>query len=254
MPCEVTLESLPAGYAVTEGQKGQPVLVRLCAFLSSEDGDRLITCLEGLPSRLLSKAGIGIPPSMVDHLLGIIRPDKTATLYVNELSLSMKVQVKRSMKAGQPVFADDMADIESIDLGGVDVPPDTGVVFLFSVGWRQGLFYDLLPLAPPTRSPRDYDLRTRLGQLYRYLKSQHVYKIGQDEWGRLIETGWFPFVTLKTSTVQQIIARVRNAWNVDELVPDIADEVNALMPRLKERWASNSYFSDHYDVLEVSGE
>lgn len=39
------------------------------------------------------------------------------------------------------VIMDDIVDITSAELG-VEVPPDAGVVIVFSWGWRKGLFYD----------------------------------------------------------------------------------------------------------------
>jgi hypothetical protein len=74
------------GVAAKARRKGETASVRVTGFLSSEDGQELITHLEQFPSTLLLKAvGTKVPPSHVDNLLAIVRRDKTATVYVNEL-------------------------------------------------------------------------------------------------------------------------------------------------------------------------
>ncbi|HUU98247.1 MAG TPA: hypothetical protein VM487_21145 [Phycisphaerae bacterium] len=250
MPYQVTFEMLPVGYAASAKKRdAETADVSTRGFLSSEDGDLFITLLEGFPNHCLALLPKRVPPSTVDHMLAIVRADKTATVYVNEIQMRVKVQVKRSLKAGEAVFKDDIADVERLGLPGIKVPADAGVVFFFSVGWRRGLFYDLLPVLPKDGVPRDYDLEVRLGQLYQYLEFQEVYKITEPEWRVLVGKGWFPFVALKASTVKEMIAHVRNDWDVDDLLSKIAEEVRRLLATLRERWSTNRFFSPHYDVL-----
>lgn len=79
MPFEIKLDDLPAGYTLSAARKGEKVNVAVRDFTSSEDGDQFIKCLEGFPSQILSKLpkSANITPSVVDHLLAIIRKDKT---------------------------------------------------------------------------------------------------------------------------------------------------------------------------------
>ena len=61
------------------------VRVRCTEFVSSEDGQELIRRLEGFPTELLGMVaaqGRVVAPSQVDHLLAVIRPDRTGTVYV----------------------------------------------------------------------------------------------------------------------------------------------------------------------------
>src|SRR2546423_1709037 len=139
MPVELQLDGVPAGYTVTGARQGElcPVIVR--EFTSSEDGDLFISRLEGLPSELIGllPPEIRIRCSMVDNLLAIIRRDRSATLYVNELPIKLGVRAKRAIQAGQSILADDIADIETFEFLGVEIPQDAGVVVLFSQGWRK---------------------------------------------------------------------------------------------------------------------
>ena len=64
-----------------------------------------------------------------------------------------------------PVNKDDVADVERLDIG-LTIPADAGFIFLFSVGWRKGLFYDYGPLLKPHAQLRPYDVPSVLGQAY----------------------------------------------------------------------------------------
>src|SRR5579871_4604661 len=100
MSAEVILDSVPIGIAV-ESSRGESVRVQPIGFLSSEDGQQLIRQLEKLPSTLLMKAvGNRVSPSQVDNLLAIVRRDKTATVYVNELQPQVISKIAKAKARG----------------------------------------------------------------------------------------------------------------------------------------------------------
>jgi DNA-binding NtrC family response regulator len=51
--------------------------------------------------------------------------------------------------ADEAVCLDDIADMRRLALQNLVIPKCAGVIFLFSVGWRKGYFYDLRPLRRP---------------------------------------------------------------------------------------------------------
>ena len=97
MPFEIAFEELPAGYAETSARRGDQVMVSRAGFYSSEDGDELITRLEGLPQQIISLIPSTLPilPSMVHVLLALIRKDKTARVYLNDVNMIGQVRVKK---------------------------------------------------------------------------------------------------------------------------------------------------------------
>lgn len=233
-------------------------MVQLCTteFCSSEDGDHFIRRLEGIPSAILAKLPSETPtrPSTVDHLLAIIRKDKTAAIYINELNIVGKMQAKRELKQGDPIFSNDIADIKAIRFENVDIPSDAGVVFLFSAGWRKGLFFDLAPIQPQHGGVRTYDLSIALGQLYNYLMFQDFFKIPESTWNKISSQGWFPFISLRTETVQEIINYANAEWNLDELLNKISEEVKCGLPNWYKTWENNNHFSQHCNALGVAVE
>jgi hypothetical protein len=249
VPTEVILNEVPVGVAARTSRKGETASVRVTGFLSSEDGQELITHLEQFPSTLLMKAvGTRVPPSQVDNLLAIIRRDKTATVYVNELQPQLISKVARAKERGEAVFRDDIVDITSAELG-VDVPADAGVVIVFSWGWRRGLFYDFCPLGPDAR-PRAFDLPAVLGELYARLLFQERYRISDDEWARLFGCNWFPFAGLGNETIGLMLTHLRAGWDMEELTPRVAEEVRGKAPSFLQAWLQHPALATHAPILE----
>jgi hypothetical protein len=250
MPYQITLNSLPAGYAASSFKKGEKAQVIVREFISSEDGDLFISRLEGLPSEIINQIdpSIGIQPGIIDHLLVIIHQDRTAIVYINELQISITLRSKRDLKAGDIVRSDDVAHIEQLDIVGIEIPEDAGFIFIFSLGWRKGFFYDLQPLSGKV-SKQEYSFNKVCGQYYSYLNFQHLFKISESEWNAFFDQSWFPFVSLKDETIKRMISFIRNNWNIDDFLDDIANEVSEMAPSMLSRWKNNKSIEPHFDLL-----
>lgn len=118
--------------------------------------------LENLQRGLLDKIPGLPPPGRIENLLILIHRDLSGTAYVNELALTLQVRAARAVKAGDPVYLSDIADIISVK-PDIDIPDDSGVVMIRSVGWRRSLFYDLEPLLP-SGTPRSYAIDALLAR------------------------------------------------------------------------------------------
>lgn len=254
MPFEVKFAHLP-GISVEAAPRGATsVKVQAIGFASAEDGDVLIRHLEGFGSDLLAMLPEHATPGQVNHLLAIIRRDRSATVYLNEVSPIGEIQPKRGIAKGDPVFSDDVADIRRLTFEGVEVPKDAGVVYIFCVGWRRAMFFDLLPLNPLVPTDRDYDLGVQLARHYAYLLFQERFKITPAEWDALLAAQWFPFVTLRAATIRSMLGQASNGWPLDDLVEPVASEVRAQVPALLERWRRVAPFQSHLPFLEQAAE
>src|SRR5208282_1987613 len=137
MSYEICFENVPVGICVTAARGGEKVKVRAIEFVSEEDGDTLIDRLEWIGSEILGKLPQNgqIPlffPDQIQHLLAIIRRDRTATVYVNELQTLGLARVKREFTLGDAVFLDDIAGVHRLAFKDVTIPKDAGVVFIFA--------------------------------------------------------------------------------------------------------------------------
>ena len=249
MPYEIDMNELPAGYVLTPARAGEHAKVVYCEFTSTEDGQYFIKRLEGSINNILEKLPREFSPSQVDHLLVVYQSDKKATVYVNELSFELSIRTARAVEAGQEVRKSDIADIESFQLG-VEIPDDASFLFLFSVGWRRGLFYDFGPTLGAYRSRRQYSISDVLAQAYSHVLFQEIFGILDEEWSTLFSAKWFPFAGLSNETIEGLLSHIRSDWDPDEKLDDIASELECRLLQMLDDWGKKSIFMPHIEILE----
>jgi hypothetical protein len=247
------------GHAAEAAKAGDSfVLVAPMEFVSSEDGQRLIKVLEVFVDHVLrllaAQCGVTVWRSQVDHLLAIVNRDRTATVYLNELPQRVGIQALRPIKPGEPVAKNDIADIERVDLGGVTVPSDSGMLFFFSVGWRRAVFYDFGPLNPNEEVRRTFDCPVVLAQLYARVLFQERFGILESEWESLFAAKLFPFVGLRNETIDAILSHLRFGWDLSVLSDAIVAETRQRLPCFLESWRRHPVFIPHISFLERAAE
>jgi len=252
MPVEIDLNYLPAGYAENSIQGEGTVKVSHYGFYSSEDGDELIKRLEGLPQEIISLIPSHRPilPSMIDTLLAIIKKDKTAQVYLNEVKLEAQVRVKKGVKKGESITDDNILDMGKIKIPDLKIPEEAGLIFVFSVGWRKGFLYDLGPLHGDPPKKRDYDIEELLGSIYAYLIFQERFKINEKTWEIIFEQKWFPFSHLDNDLIKEMILYAGEGWNIDSLLPKLADNTKRLLETNHLTKQKTTYFNEHEDIFE----
>jgi len=162
MPIKFQLNERLAGFALNTPSSGQPVQVLYRELVSPTDSLHLQNRLDQLQGCLFSKI-LGLPPPyLIDHLLVVIDQDLSGIAYVNELQITAKVRANRAVEAGAPIYAGEISDISSLDLG-VEIAIDAAVVLFRSFGWKRSLFFDFGPLKPDF-GPRSYSLDRALAQ------------------------------------------------------------------------------------------
>jgi len=256
MPFEIILDKLPAGYVAHSVKPGEPLLVQVTEFLSSEDGENLITKLEGLPQDLLSKISLKIPvqPSQVDTFLAIIRKDKKVTIYLNEIRPILSTRIKTCCKKGDLIVKNQVLDVGRARFEDLEIPKDAGVMYVFSVGWRRGFFYDLSPVLEGLGQPRPFDFEELLGSLYSYLFFQERFKISEDSWEKLFQQKWFPFCHIDDDILRRLVRFAKDDLPIDGLLSRISGNVIRLLKEQPPCWRSNPIFADHDKILDTAVE
>jgi len=247
----IKLDHPPAGYSANEAKSGESVSLITREFTSSEDGDEFISRLDGIPTEIINllPKGQNIRCSTVDHMLAIFHKDGKCDVYLNEIDLIAKARVKKSIKKGDPVFEDDFADIVSLEFKNIEIPNDVGYFVILSKGWRKGFFFDFTPIVNNDYKI-EYDIWTSLGHFYNYLFFQDLHKISDDEWDKLFEKKWFPFIGLKKKTITSLLNYVKANWDCDELLVDIATEIEETLPEFISKWSNSHIFEEHIDLLK----
>ena len=253
MPFEIKLDMLPGGYSAASGRRGEQIPVITREFTSSEDGNLFISRLEGMPRNLLSKLpGIRInAEAALDHLFAIIRPDGATTVYLNDLPYTILARAKRTIKAGDPVMSDHILDVTKVKLTGITVPPEAGVMSVFSSGWRKGFYFDVGPIFGD-RVPRTYDIESVLGQYYAYLSYQHVFSMPDQVWDVFFHQSWFPFIHLNRATLRDMINWAESGYALDDKLDTVVVEVKESMSASLLGWKSRSIFSDHHELISTA--
>lgn len=162
MSVDFQLSERVVGFVANAAKEGDPVQVVCSEALTSLNGVHLTWRLEGLHNSLFAKVPNLPDPSAIHSLLVVIKPDLSATAYVNEIKPIASIKIARSVAAGEPIFVADILDMLSFDIG-VDIPPECGVVLVRSQGWRKALYYDLCPLGREAK-PRTADISTILAK------------------------------------------------------------------------------------------
>lgn len=250
MPLNIELEHRPAGYAMNKARKGEPVQITVREFISTEDGDLFIERLEGLPQTILNLVQEYKPvnPSVIDNMLVIYHPDDSAEIYINELDLIIKTRVKKQVSPGDQIFLNDIALIEALEFNNATIPPSAGILFIFSLGWRKGMFYDLSPLHGE-KTPRKYALSSLLGYYFAYLSQQKFFKINNDVWKILFEEKWFPFISLSIGFRERLISYAKAGWNPNDLLLESVTEIEGMLENIKDRWQKSFLFEPHMPLL-----
>jgi hypothetical protein len=254
MPFQITFDGLPAGYSVKSAREGEMSEFITREFTSSEDGERFISRLEGMPSDILNRLcpQDQIPYHRVHTMLAIIRKDLTATVFLNEeLKINLQMRAKKDVQAGQPVFDDDFTGIESLTFVDITIPEDAGFLFINSRGWRKSLFFDLTPLHD---EPRTYNLHKILGHYCAYLWFQHIYKITEFQWNKIFDQKWFPFVSLKQGTIKRMVAWAEADFDLDELIETIEAEISPDLIDKLNSWGKRNTFAPHMPLLKTAVE
>ncbi len=257
MPYVITLEHIPAGYVAKSSKKGETsVPVIPMGYTTSEEGEIFFKFMDGFSSTIISKlpSHLNIKESSIDNMLVIIKPDKKAIVYVNELNFVLKMMSKRNVKAGEAIFIDDIADIKSLHIDNVEIPNNAGIYFVFSKGWRKCFFFDLWPIQMVGTKNRNYDIDILFGQLYAYLHYQDLFKVSDEEWDRLFEDQWFLFATLNTNTKKQMIAHLREGWCIDDLMETIIEDLKEKLDSLIDKCRKNKYITPHIEFIEKAKE
>jgi hypothetical protein len=250
MAFEVQLDAPPAGYALESALEGETARVAVREFTSSVDGELFVSRLEGIPQQLLSllPADARVAPSMVDHLVAIIRKDLTATVYLNACEIHAQIRIARPMEAGEPVLEDDVIDISRLSFEGVKFPTDAGVACVFSSGWRKGFFFDVEPLLVDGQD-REYEVEELLGSYMAYLDNQRLFSLDEADWSFMIERGWFPFITLPKRVTNSLISFTKSRVDADVVLPQVVAAVKASVPAFRERWSGSELLRPHLDFL-----
>jgi len=117
--------------------------------------------------------------------------------------------------------------------------PNTGVLFLFTWGWRRFLYIDFKPLYEPNATLEDMSKNLAIA-----INSVLFPELDPADMELLSERSWFPFGVISYGHWAQIIARLRNNQPWEELRNELIEFMTpARLGNMIKEWRRNTHFS-----------
>lgn len=210
---------------------------------------RLVDNLDGVIRHMAERAGHVVNLRRAETVLLVMKPDKTAELWVDAAAVAMQCRVKRALKAGAVIFESDIADVTGMTFPFVTIGEKDCVLCLFREGWSFGLAFDFNP-----SGHLDLDgFSSSLGTLYRTLRYRHLYQAVNDPsiFGPLKGAGWFPFVEIITSEFRDLAVHVEAGFDIAEIEAKVVAAFDpSRLSYLFERWVVKPHFSARAALLK----
>lgn len=200
----------------------------------------------------------GVNADGVFQYLAILHADLTADVYVNNFDVLLEIRAKRPTQAGEMAMLSDIADIQKVKFPSMAIHETDKVVYCFKVGWRSGLYFNLMPRegtnAPVMENLSLDEMEKSIGSLRRILMFYNVYKLlaSESDLEMLLDEGWFPFIEIVSGNFKTIGEIYKSGFEVESRLTSLLDTFTA--DRIKEiasKWWSKPIFNQKKTLLEA---
>ena len=255
----IHLEKVPdlIGFAMENVKGGNSVLTVTQVALTS-DHPIFYQYIEKISNTFLNKTNITI--DSIYRFLVIIHQDLSADLYINDFQMFIDIMPKRSVKKGEVIFKEDIANIHKVKFPQIVITENDKVIYCFKAGWRFGLFFDLSQRVKPTSSnliekAKKLDVEkmmVTIGYLYRRLYFWNVYNVLEsgNQFDILIKNGWFPFVEILTVEYGELNDIFQSKFDLNNRIQKVVNSFTAdRIKKITERWWSNQIFFEKKSLI-----
>jgi hypothetical protein len=241
----------PVGFMTETVRNNEDGLAVARCFLLSDDSFfySLAENIAGLISDMAKEAIEVIDVHKYNHVLLVYRQDATAHLWLDTAAVTLGFVSKRSLAAGSLVHDTDIADITEMSFPAVDLGRNDKIVYVFRVGWRFGLAFDLTGNLDVSGFARD------LATLYRKLRYYRIYlAISEGQaMEELLKTGWFPFIEIAGKEFEDLLITRESGLSVDEWGQRLIERFDGIrMQRILERWLARPHFASKEQILRAA--
>jgi hypothetical protein len=252
-PLRFTNVEALAGFTAEAARPGQQIKVWTKLALTSDEPlfHRLVKDLANVINYMAQQAGIAVNLHRADTMLLVLKPDRTAELWLDTAAVSIQCTVKRAIAAGTVVFENDIADVTGMTFPCVTFGKDDQILCLFREDWRFGFAFDMNPEGK-------LDLKgftTTLGTLYREMHYKQLYDVISERvtFDKLLAAGWFPFAEIITAEFLDLLHQCEAGFNAGEVEDRIIGKFDdARIQRILERWITKPHFAAKADLLKAA--
>ncbi|WP_211226291.1 hypothetical protein [Solimonas flava] len=242
-----------AGISAEAAPKGGNVKIWTKLALTSDEPlfHQAAEGFAGVLAHHAQQAQVPLSLRHADTVLLVIKPDRTAEIWVDTAAMAMQMRVTRDMAAGSVVFESDIADVIGMSFPLVKIEKSDQVVCIFRQDWRFGMYFDF----NPKRDLSLEEMSKTLGALYRELRYRHLYEALANKGvvERLTAAGWFPFVEIIGSGFKGLADSCAAGFDlVDEEAKLVAKFDAARIERMYERWVAKPHFGSRANILRAA--
>jgi len=248
---QITLDSIPAGFALSSAEQGQTVTVRQRQFLTTDDGETLYEYLDGISSLFLGKyLAEGMKVLQIDQCLITINEHKVAKVYINDFPVILAIVGKGNIQKGQPIGKEDMADIRTVIFPTIEIEPKNAIVYIFSCGWRRALYFDYTPIQPGSKSTLG-DIGSLFAKFYTVMLFKELFHLDDSILKEMYEEGWFPFVRILGGRFENLYKDYQNKFLSRPNEKAIFDRFDSnTLQEMLASWLRKDLFQPHKAFLE----
>ena len=228
-------------------------------FLSPYDGLILYTVLDQITRIFLSNWMVNEKKSIssIKNCLILISND-IAKVYINIPTIAVLIS-KRSIKKGEALTREDIADIRKIQFKDIEIELNSGIVYIFSLNWMKCVYFDHSPMLPKKlkhakqqESCKEGDLESLFASFYSYIMFPEVFRLESTINEKILEKGWFPFIRILGWRFEEIYNNVKNdfdIYNAEMKIVDFFDE--KMIHNMIEDWVTKDIFKNHEKIIRT---
>lgn len=233
---------------------GEQIKVCRRAFLTDNDGDFFYACLDQISKIFLREWIIRerANESSISNCLILISTEDSARIYIN-IPTIMNIIARKRINAGDPITREDIADIREI----VFIEPELkeasylGVIYIFSIGWRRGLYYDFTSIAKGRSTPISINnIKNLLASFYAHMIFPEIHRLYPEIKEELIKNGWFPFIRISGKNFELLCGAIKHKYPLAEVSLEIIDSFDGqYLNDMLNAWMNKDHFKNHEAII-----
>lgn len=249
----IHLKEKPAGYCTNAARAGEPVYIQYRGVSLSSSGRDFIRKVEAFPNQILEMAYPDFHASTVKRFVAIIHGNLETEVHLNDFDIYAEALVTKSVKAGDAVRKSDLHHFDKMILEGIEFPEDCGYVVILNNGWERILFWDFGPLLENENyAPIDYDVSRLIATGFSASVFSEIFDLNEDEWSKIIASGWFPFSYLDYEQQQSLLNYLKLDWDTQEIEQGIDKKLCDDSTEWLSKISNNEKIKPHYALIEKS--
>jgi hypothetical protein len=125
-----------------------------------------------------------------------------------------------------------------------------GILYVFSIGWRRSLYFDLICLEKQIGKKDFKKLETLFATFYSYMAFPEIFKLEESIKNKMMENGWFPFTRILGERFKNLYDDFTNDFPIVETSLNIVNSFDDKFIReMCDSWMSKDEFKKHEKII-----